>query len=146
MYKKILVPLDGSTSAEEILDHVENLAKHYNAKVLLLQVDDPPLMLGHDEVIDEARYREERFQHKEEIKAYLSSICNGLSKKGIQVEIEIASGQPVSTILNVAQRENIDLIALASHKTDLTYKTLCGSVAIGLTRRTDIPLLFLLHP
>ena len=38
MYHKILVPLDGSKRAEKILPHVEELARRYNAKVILLQV------------------------------------------------------------------------------------------------------------
>jgi len=38
MYHKILVPLDGSKRAEKILPHVEELAKRYKAKVILLQV------------------------------------------------------------------------------------------------------------
>ncbi|MGD8881322.1 MAG: hypothetical protein PVI82_05500 [Desulfobacterales bacterium] len=52
MYKKIRVPLDGSKRAEEILDPVENPAKGYGAKVLLLQVEEEPLLLGCDEVVD----------------------------------------------------------------------------------------------
>ena len=52
MYRTILVPVDGSKRAEAIFRHVENLAKGSDAKVVLLKVEEEPIMLGRDEVID----------------------------------------------------------------------------------------------
>jgi len=48
MYKKILVPLDGSKRAEKVLSHVERLALCFGAKVSLLRVIRPPSMVVHD--------------------------------------------------------------------------------------------------
>jgi len=143
MYKNILLPLDGSKRAEAIVAHVENMAMHYNAKVCLLRVDDPPLMLGYDEVIDEPSYRKQREQHKKELEMYLASIREKLEEKGIQTRVLIAAGPVVKTILNIAKEEKIDLIAMASHGIDLSYQRLFGSVAIGLLENTTLPLLLL---
>lgn len=52
MYHNILVPLDGTKMAESILYWVEDMARLDKAKVILLQVEDAPMMLGRDEVID----------------------------------------------------------------------------------------------
>ena len=82
MYKKILVPLDGSDMAEEILDPVEQLAKGFGSKVLLLQVDEAPLMLGDDEVIDESTYDQQK-QRRKQMEPYLSGIEKRFREKGI---------------------------------------------------------------
>ena len=52
MYRTILVPVDGSKRAEAIFRHVENLAKGSDAKVVLLKVEEEPINLEHDEIID----------------------------------------------------------------------------------------------
>jgi len=143
MYKKLLVPLDGSNFSENILDHVENLAKHYHAKIWLLQVDDPPLLLGHDEVIDVPNYQKERNENKKKIERYLSRISEKLKKQGIQTQVLIASGPVVQTVLKVAREEKIDLIALVTHGLDFSYQKLFGSVAIGLLENSNLPLLLL---
>ena len=46
MYKKILVPLDGSKRAEAILPHVEEMAHRFEAEVILLQVVEPPSIVA----------------------------------------------------------------------------------------------------
>ena len=47
MYNYILVPLDGSERAEAILPHVEELAKRYDAQVILLHVvEGAPVYIG----------------------------------------------------------------------------------------------------
>ena len=83
MYKKILVPLDGSQCAEEILDPVENLAKGCKAKVLLLLVLEEPFVLGHDEVVDEST-RHQQNQRRDHLESYLSSIEKRFQEKRIE--------------------------------------------------------------
>jgi len=58
MYQTILVPMDGSKRAETILSHVESIVKSNDAKVLFLKVEEEPIMLERDEVIDIAKYHE----------------------------------------------------------------------------------------
>ena len=62
MYKKILVPLDGSKRAEAILPHVKNLALCFKAKVIFFIVIEPGHLLEHDEIIGMSIYQEKRDQ------------------------------------------------------------------------------------
>ena len=55
MYRTILVPVDGSKRAEAIFRHVENLARGNDATVVLLKVEEEPINLEHDEIIDMLR-------------------------------------------------------------------------------------------
>ena len=140
MYKKILAPLDGSQRAEEILDPVEKLAKGYQAKVLLLQVEEEPLMLGHDEVIDASTSHDQK-QRIRQIESYLSRIENRFQENGIHSEQYIACGPLVGTLLAVAEKERVDLIALVSNGLDGSYQHMCRSVAARLLQRSNYPMM-----
>ncbi|MBW2432432.1 MAG: universal stress protein [Deltaproteobacteria bacterium] len=140
MYKKILVPLDGSQRAEEILDPVEKLAKGYQSKVFLLQVEEEPLMLGHDEVIDASTSHEQK-QRIRQIESYLSRIEDRFQKIGIHTKRYIAYGPVVGTLLAVAEKERVDLIALVSHGLGSSYQNMCRSVAACLLQRSNYPIM-----
>lgn len=140
MYKKILVPLDGSRRSEEILDPVEDLANGFGAKVLLLEVEEEPLILGSDEVVDESTYHQQK-QRRKQMESYLTSIEKRFQKKGIQTKHYIAYGPVVGTLLIIAEKEDIDLVALASHGLDGSDQTMYRSVAARLLQRSDCPVL-----
>jgi nucleotide-binding universal stress UspA family protein len=142
MYKKILVPLDGSQSAEEILDPVENLAKGYGAKVLLLQVVEEPFMLGYDEVVDESTLHQQH-QRRNHIESYLSDIEKRFHKKGIKTKHYIAYGPVVGSLLITAEKDDVDLIALVSHGLDGSYQNMCRSVACCLLQRSNYPIMII---
>jgi nucleotide-binding universal stress UspA family protein len=142
MYKKILVPLDGSHFAEEILDPVEDLAKAFGAKVMLLQVEEEPLMFGYDEVVDESTYKQQK-QRRKKMESYLSRIEKRFQKKGIKTKHYIAYGPVVGTLLTIAEKEDVDIIALTSRGLDGSYRVMSQSVAARLLERAHRPLLLI---
>ena len=142
MYKKILVPLDGSQCAEEILDPVENLAKGCGAKVLLLQVVEEPFMLGYDEVVDVST-RHQQNRRRNHIESYLRGIEKRFQKKGIETKHYIAYGPVVGSLLITAEKDDVDLIALASHGLDGSYQNMCRSVATCLLQRSNYPIMII---
>lgn len=141
MYKKILVPLDGSTRAEKIIPHIEMLAKCMQAQVILLriyQVDyDQADMVGHDPAFYEAIAR----SCKENVIAYLNTVQEKLQTEGLVVRSFAEIGDIVSTILAIAEREGADLIAMSSHGRTGLARVFYGSVAAGLLHKIDRPLL-----
>jgi nucleotide-binding universal stress UspA family protein len=139
MYRKILVPLDGSSRAEAILPHVEELARRYNARVDLLQIIE--YKFAPDPF---AAYPFEDFEHQEkQAKSYLNGIRNGLHAQKIETRIHVADGPVVTSIINIASQENVDLIALASHGRSGLARVYYGSVAAGILQRVDRPLLLI---
>ena len=142
MYKKILVPLDGSQLAEEILDPVEDLSQKLRAQVLFLQVEEKPLMLGYDEVVDPSAYQKQE-QRKKQMESYLSRIEKRFQEKGIETKHYIAYGPVVGTLLVIAEKDDVDLIALASHGLDGSYRAMCRSVVARLLERARRPLLII---
>ncbi|HOA25002.1 MAG TPA: universal stress protein [Aggregatilineales bacterium] len=141
MYNKILVPLDGSGRAEAILKHVEILARCLGSQIIFLRVLEPlpplidpgeaPVMLNVEEMKREA----------EEAERYLRARQGEWRSMGLDARTRIAQGPIVKTILDVAQAEDVDLIAMASHgRTGLAH-LFYGSVALGVLHRTDRPVL-----
>ncbi len=141
MYKRILVPLDGSKRAEAILPHVEEIALNFHSKLIFMQmVEMPPMMMG-----SEAPYLEGFQMEMEEVanqaELYLETVSGEFREKGIQSKTIISHGPVVDGIINTAESESADLIAMASHGRTGLSKVFYGSVAAGIMHRIDRPLL-----
>jgi nucleotide-binding universal stress UspA family protein len=141
MYKTILVPLDGSKRAEAILPHVEQLAPLYDAKVVLVRVIEPiPYVMG-PEGTPIVLHEQELKQRRRDAEAYLAAREEALREMGIEAKSSILQGPVVAAIIEAAEREDADLIALASHGRSGLSQCFYGSVASGVLNRVDRPLL-----
>jgi nucleotide-binding universal stress UspA family protein len=141
MYNTILVPLDGSRRAEAVLRHVEELALRYAATVILIRVVDlaPPIGVAEQAY---ARLRQNEMERKRtEAASYLAGMQGIFREKGIATRTRVVYGPVVAAIIAAAQRENADLIALASHGWSGLSRVFYGSVAAGVLQRIDRPLL-----
>ncbi|MFW6068208.1 MAG: universal stress protein [Chloroflexota bacterium] len=142
MYQRILVPLDGSSRAEAIIPHVENLAHCYNATVIFLQVLEPdPTIVGPYDAQVLAVPPEEIERRLNAIDAYLAGWEGEFREKSIKARRITARGSVVEAIINAADRENADLIAMASHGRSGLSRVFYGSVAAGVLQRVEHPLL-----
>jgi nucleotide-binding universal stress UspA family protein len=141
MYKQILVPLDGSERAESILPHVEGLASCLDAEVILLRVFKTDIgqvdYYGHDPEFYEAI----RAECREEILAYLTKVAEERLGKALHVRVIAEEGPVIDAILSIAEREDVDLIAMASHGRTGLSRAFYGSVAAGVLHKVDRPLL-----
>lgn len=139
LYQRILVPLDGSKRAEAIMPHVEDLAQCYQAEVILLQVIEPkPLLIDGTYAVPDLVEHE---QHLKTAENYLRTLQGELRTKGIEVKTRVAQGPVVNGIIDMAERENADLVAMASHGRTGLARVFYGSVAAGVLHRIDRPLL-----
>ena len=140
---RILVPLDGSAVAEGILQHVEALALGLNARVILLQIlspfEDP-----RQAIMDPAMpWWETQVASGQ---TYLSRVAEFLTGKGLTVQQEVVSGERVPEgIISFAEREHVDLIALATRGTGGLRRLVLGAVADELSRKSPISVL-VFHP
>ncbi len=149
MYNRILVPLDGSSRAEAILPHVEELARLCSAHVCLIQVIEVSVLSNVTKA--EANAYEavpkptaaKLDADTEAAQAYLTQVAQRLRAFAPEVSSEVAVGPIASTILTSAETHNIDLIAMASHgRSGLKEKGInYGSVAEAVLHRVDRPLL-----
>lgn len=141
MYKKILIPLDGSKRAEKIVPHGEELALRFQASVILLQVIDPAVDISHASLL--APLSDQLVPRKDAAKSYLDGVKAGLQKKKIEIRSIVETGIPLEVICQTAEQEKVDLIALASHGRTGAARLFYGSVAAGVLNRIDRPLLLI---
>ena len=138
MYKKIIVPLDNSETDKTILFHIRKLAQLTHAHLILVHVADGFAARLQDQL---------NLADSEEIKddqAYLDKVVGSLQKDGFKARAILVQGkEPVEGILSVAQKEDCDLIAMATHGHHFIEDMILGSVADTLRHRTDIPILMI---
>jgi nucleotide-binding universal stress UspA family protein len=141
MYRRILVPLDGSRVAESVLPHVQELARHLKARLILLRVLDPvPYTVT--SVIKEVR-REDMEHERSQAEIYLSARQKDLADRGVESSTIVLHGPPVQAIIETASAEDVDLIAMGSHGRGFLSGVFYGSVASALLHRVQRPLLLI---
>jgi nucleotide-binding universal stress UspA family protein len=142
VYDTILVPLDGSKRAEAILCHVEDLAIRYRATVIFLRVIEPvPPNVGPGGAYSLLSEDFERWTKQAE--SYLAALQGEFRDKGIEARTRVVQGSAVQAITKTAEREGVDLIAMASHGRTGLSQVFYGSVAAGVLHRIDRPLLLI---
>ena len=143
MYKKILVPLDGSKRAETILSHVEDLAQSFQSRLVFIKVITPEVMYrGSPDMLLDIPYAQETLdRHVQDAEDYLSALVGEFEAKGIAADYQVEVGTVVSALIDAAEKTEADLIAMASHgRTGLSH-VFYGSVAAGVLHRVNRPLL-----
>ncbi|MBF0570902.1 MAG: universal stress protein [Candidatus Omnitrophica bacterium] len=138
MYHKILIPLDNSPTDKAILDHIRPLARMTKADLILVHVADGFVARLQDQLnlADSEEIKKDKF--------YLDACSQELTKEGFNVKAILAQGkEPADGILDIAQVENCDLIAMATHGHGPVQDFILGSVADTLRHRTDIPILMI---
>lgn len=141
MYQRILVPLDGSKRAESILPYVEELARVHGSTIVFLQVIEPGATIVTP--YDMAPYFDAELHERwvREAEDYLRSLQDEYKEKQLRSRYLVEQGPVVRTIIDVAQRENADLIAMASHGRTGLGRVFYGSVAAGILHQADRPIL-----
>ncbi|MFO7996058.1 MAG: universal stress protein [Dehalococcoidia bacterium] len=148
MFEKILVCLDGSKLAEQILPYATEQALRFNGKLVLLQVMTMPgsAYVGVEGIhAGMADIMEEEIQRREtEIKAYLDGIAGPLLKKGMALERVILRPSPAGpAIVGYARDNAIDLICMATHGHSGVRRIVVGSVADHVLRESGLPVLLI---
>jgi nucleotide-binding universal stress UspA family protein len=143
MFKTILVPLDGSKRAERILPYVEDLAFARESRVIFLQVIEPtPVIVSEYDALPV--YSQEMVQSAfDEANAYVARLTSDFCAKGLVASSSVQYGPVVQTILEVAEQEKADLIAMASPGRTGLARVFYGSVAAGVLQQADRPLLLI---
>jgi nucleotide-binding universal stress UspA family protein len=134
MFKKILVPLDGSELAASILPQVAELAKKFQSELILIHVRP-----GEDREGAASPEAASGDDHKT-CEAYLGLLSRELPQQGLKVEVVCVTGNPVREIIRCADKQQVDLIAMATHGSG-EVAWLLGSVANKVITRSSVPVM-----
>jgi nucleotide-binding universal stress UspA family protein len=169
MLQKVLVPLDGSELAEAVLPYVEEICQRCEpVEIILFQVVNPPQgrsgavfrATGGDfptSVLPESPVDIEMAQHpiyrgqemasaRGEVETSLARATKQLCDSGVPPRIEVAFGRPAEEIVDFAEREGVDLIAMSTHGRSGMSRWLFGSVADKVLHGTHVPILLVRPP
>lgn len=139
MFKKILVPTDGSRGVERAVNCATTVALAFEAKVYLLFVAEPPTMLLEYANIAEKNIIE-ALHH--EGKRILEKTADAVRKSGVEeVETVLKTGTPAKVILDFANEEKVDLIVMGTHGRRGLDRVLLGSVTEEVVRVSKVPVM-----
>ena len=124
---KILVAIDGSESAEKVLEYAVELAKKHKAKVTLLNVEESKIFALKPDVAREIGER----------------ILSGAAAKvkGVKLNTQLEFGNPAETIIEAAEKGNYDLIVVGSRGLSSVKRFFLGSVSDDVNHHAKCSLL-----
>ena len=147
MFERILVCLDGSKLAEQIMPYATEEAIRFQGKLVLLQVVQEPIAFspgfpGEGPVpIETNTMIEETEEALKRARAYLAKLAAPLRKRGVQVETVAMPGRAGEAILDYANANGINLITIATHGRGGLRRVVFGSVADHVLRESGLPVL-----
>jgi nucleotide-binding universal stress UspA family protein len=135
MYKTILVTVDGTPTDRAIIDHVKQLAKLSQGRVVLLHVADgwAARTYGRDAVSREIT----------EDTDYLKQVRSEFEASGIAADAELAYGDPAKEIIRWVKQKGCDLVAMSTHGHRFFADLFLGTTASRVQHNVSVPVLLL---
>jgi nucleotide-binding universal stress UspA family protein len=162
--RKVLIPLDGSALSQIIITHVQRLLRPSDHEIILMRVTDLPEGLVASPprpvslVWPVPMYVSERDAERASHPIYASQISanvcamledellpvvHGLQEAGFTVSVAVRFGDPVEEIARFAEIEGVDLVAIATHGRSGLRRLVLGSVAEGVLRQIQVPMILI---
>lgn len=122
-FKRLLVTLDGSEGAEQVLRYTRTFAREFNSEIILLAVP-------------EADSEQEKLEH------YLSNVAQALTERGFDVRSVVTGSGPARTIVQMSESERADLVMMATRgRGGLERNIMIGSVADKVAQTATCPVI-----
>jgi nucleotide-binding universal stress UspA family protein len=145
MISKILVPSDGSKTAQRAAGYAVDLAKQLKASIIILSVIDKRSFTAQTVPASETpRHTIEPIEDylREAAEGYAGEIKKLCDKSGVASKVSIKMGHPVEEIVKEAKRSKANLIVMGSHGRSALSATVLGSVSYGVIHNdASIPIL-----
>jgi nucleotide-binding universal stress UspA family protein len=137
MYKRALVPVDGSLVAETIIPFILEIAGPLDLEVMLLRVIPPipsrAIQDARPEVVAELE------TWRADAEEYLAALAAELRSKGVRVQTAVRHGEAPAEIVAAARAAGADLIAMTTHGRTGLRRALVGSVTEAVLGLAEIP-------
>jgi nucleotide-binding universal stress UspA family protein len=150
MYKKIMVPLDGSSLAECVLPHVEALAKAEGVeRVILVRVAEPFSLTpvrGEQGWFSEEEENKIDSRSRAVAQEYLDQLASQLNYGQVSIQKEVLFGKTAPSLAEYANKNKVDLVVIATHGRSGVSRWVMGSVADRLLRSLHTPVLMVRAP
>jgi nucleotide-binding universal stress UspA family protein len=133
MFKKVLVPLDGTPQSNVALPFARMLARACESELVLVRVVDPAILSA-----------DERQERRVQVLRQLERVADELHTAGIQTDVRVSTGDPVTETVRVADVEHADAVVVATHSS-LLERLVDTSTVRRLIARSRLPV-FVMRP
>ena len=141
MYTRILAPLDGSSTSEQVLPYTRALATSLSLPVTLLYAVEPEIITI-PRILNPSLHLEEMIEHRiRHARNYVDPVAEGLKRTGIRVDLEIPQREPATAIVEEAGKDAGTLITMSSHGRSGLARWWMGSVTDKVLHLTENPML-----
>jgi len=148
--KRLLLPLDGSPFSEAPIPFVEELTKGTETEIILTVVSEPPLVPSYgDRPINPTweKYRDTLWaEMQQQASEYIGRIKTRLEKRRVKVKSQVITGElgkVAESIMKAAQKENVDLIAMATHGRTGVSRWVYGGITNRIVEQSLQPVLLI---
>ena len=145
MYKKILLPTDGSKNSEKAIEHALRIAELEDSEIIILNVVDSVYLTGLPE--EDLITKSELILESQKIINHVKSIIENMEEeKGFKIDhVKLTprteEGNAADVILKLSEKEDVDLIVIASSGKHMLDRFLLGSVTEKTVRHSTVPIL-----
>jgi nucleotide-binding universal stress UspA family protein len=143
MYKKILLPLDGSPLSQQAVPYAVELARQFNAQLLLLRVVQPVVVpvveYGYNRRLVEALHK----QMWQDAEAYLQEMQRQPEIASLKVTPLLCEGDVAQSIIDAIEQYDVDTVVMATHGRGGLSRWVLGSVADRIVRGSPVPVLLI---
>lgn len=148
MYKKILIPTDGSPLAQQAVEKGVELAKALDASIVVLTVVEPFEVMRHFATSEYERLTETFSTYQREAAAHAKGVLEGAAATaadaGVPAQtLQLESGYPFEAIIKAATEHAADLIVMSSHGRKGMAALMIGSETTKVLTHSKIPVLVL---
>lgn len=144
MFKRILVPVDGSDTSEAGLKTAMGMARESGGTLFILHVVDEHVLLQTADYMGGSYYEETIGSLKEAGRKVLAKACAKVEKAGVpykSISVETVEGGVASLILAQARKAKADVIVMGTHGRRGLSRMVMGSDAEGVVREANVPVL-----
>jgi len=143
MFKRILVPLDGSKFAERALPHAELFARLFGSKIVLLQVLETVGEINQPQSVDPFTWQIRKNQAEQYLRDTSDRVTERIGADTSGVESAIRTGRPPEAIISFARDEAIDLLVISTHGWGGFTRWNISSVAQKVIEKIYLPVLLI---
>lgn len=138
---KILLPIDFSASSQAALEMAADLAKHFHAELYLVNVIPVFPTTTLPDMIPEGEFMREAGTFAEQ---HLANCHAALAARGVKSTSSVEVGNDIAgNIMEVVERENIDMVVISTHGVSGWHPLVFGSIAEKVVKLVKCPLLLL---
>ena len=139
MIKRVLIPLDGSELAEQVIPHLLRFVAPERTELLLMTALSSFILPSLNNTIRALASEQIAISHEDEINERLHAVAQQLNQNGFRIESKCLPGTAAENILRLAEEAYVDLIAMSTHGRTGLGLALLGSVADEVVRNARPP-------